>query len=140
MRLCFIVQLTMPVESVGLTLVRGISITVGQVFAKVAEKYDLMNDAMSGGIHRLWKDRLVRSMAPVPGTRLLDVAGGTGDIAMRFLDYCASIHGDKTAEVVCIDINPRMLEVGKERFEKTPYIKCKAFFCLFLVNILLFFR
>lgn len=51
---------------------------MGKVFANVAEKYDIMNDAMSGGIHRLWKDHFIRSMAPGPGTKLLDVAGGTG--------------------------------------------------------------
>jgi 2-methoxy-6-polyprenyl-1,4-benzoquinol methylase len=48
------------------------------VFSNVAEKYDIMNDAMSGGVHRLWKDHFIRSMAPGPGTTLLDVAGGTG--------------------------------------------------------------
>jgi len=51
---------------------------VYNVFHNVAEKYDLMNDVMSGGIHRLWKDYFVRLMSPAPGTRLLDVAGGTG--------------------------------------------------------------
>ncbi|KAG2470656.1 COQ5 protein, partial [Polypterus senegalus] len=59
----------------------------GQVFANVAEKYDVMNDAMSLGIHRLWKDSLLHKMNPTPGTLLLDVAGGTGDISFRFLEY-----------------------------------------------------
>ena len=53
---------------------------VYNVFHNVAEKYDIMNDVMSGGIHRLWKDYFVRRMAPTPGTRLLDVAGGTGNV------------------------------------------------------------
>nr|XP_057925783.1 2-methoxy-6-polyprenyl-1,4-benzoquinol methylase, mitochondrial [Doryrhamphus excisus] len=63
---------------------------VYQVFENVAQKYDIMNDAMSLGIHRLWKDALLHAMHPQPGTRLLDVAGGTGDIAFRFLDYVRS--------------------------------------------------
>ncbi|KAM9743380.1 2-methoxy-6-polyprenyl-1,4-benzoquinol methylase, mitochondrial [Menidia menidia] len=63
---------------------------VYKVFENVAEKYDVMNDAMSLGIHRLWKDMLLHVMHPQPGTRLLDVAGGTGDIAFRFLDYVSS--------------------------------------------------
>ncbi|WAR01634.1 UBIE-like protein [Mya arenaria] len=63
---------------------------VYEVFKNVAEKYDLMNDAMSVGVHRLWKDHFIRRMAPPPGTKLLDVAGGTGDIAFRFLNYVKS--------------------------------------------------
>ncbi|ORY05444.1 ubiquinone/menaquinone [Basidiobolus meristosporus CBS 931.73] len=94
---------------------------VGQVFANVASKYDIMNDAMSGGVHRLWKDHFIRKMDPAPGTKLLDVAGGTGDIAMRFLNYCKEVHGDKTASVTMMDINPNMLKVGEERFQQTPY-------------------
>ncbi|KAF8069583.1 COQ5 [Scenedesmus sp. PABB004] len=58
---------------------------VGRVFSNVASSYDLMNDLMSGGLHRLWKDRLVESLAPFPGQRHLDVAGGTGDVAFRVL-------------------------------------------------------
>ncbi|KAI8144172.1 UbiE/COQ5 methyltransferase [Fennellomyces sp. T-0311] len=94
---------------------------VRQVFANVAGNYDVMNDAMSLGIHRIWKDQFIRSMAPGPGTKLLDVAGGTGDIALRFLDYCKNIHKDSTASVTMVDINPHMLEEGKKRFAKTPY-------------------
>ncbi|XP_061672867.1 2-methoxy-6-polyprenyl-1,4-benzoquinol methylase, mitochondrial [Syngnathoides biaculeatus] len=63
---------------------------VYKVFENVAQKYDLMNDAMSLGIHRLWKDALLHAMHPHPGAHLLDVAGGTGDIAFRFLKYVAS--------------------------------------------------
>ena len=58
---------------------------VYNVFHNVAEKYDIMNDVMSGGIHRLWKDYFVRRMSPTPGTRLLDVAGGTGMISVWLL-------------------------------------------------------
>ncbi|XP_022108466.1 2-methoxy-6-polyprenyl-1,4-benzoquinol methylase, mitochondrial-like [Acanthaster planci] len=60
---------------------------VYEIFKNVAEKYDVMNDAMSLGIHRLWKDQFMQVLKPTQGTRLLDVAGGTGDIAFRFLDF-----------------------------------------------------
>lgn len=59
---------------------------VGKVFSNVAPSYDVMNDLMSGGLHRLWKDRLVESLAPFAGMRHLDVAGGTGDVAFRVFD------------------------------------------------------
>ena len=55
------------------------------VFTRVASRYDVMNDLMSGGVHRLWKDAMMDWLAPRPGQRLLDVAGGTGDVAFRFL-------------------------------------------------------
>ena len=80
---------------------------VGAVFSGVARKYDLMNDAMSGGMHRLWKDRFVRRVKPRPGEAVLDMAGGTGDIAFR-LAACG-------AEVTVADINQAMLVVGVER-------------------------
>ncbi|KAG0182845.1 2-hexaprenyl-6-methoxy-1,4-benzoquinone methyltransferase [Apophysomyces sp. BC1034] len=84
---------------------------VHKVFANVASKYDVMNDAMSMGIHRVWKDQFIRTMAPGPGTKLLDVAGGTGK----------NIHRDSTAQVTMVDINPHMLEEGKKRFQSSPY-------------------
>ncbi|KAL4224325.1 2-hexaprenyl-6-methoxy-1 [Mactra antiquata] len=68
---------------------------VYSVFKNVADKYDLMNDAMSGGIHRLWKDHFIRRLNPKQGTKLIDVAGGTGDIAFRFLKYaCTENNGN----------------------------------------------
>lgn len=83
---------------------------VGSVFASVASRYDLMNDAMSGGMHRLWKDRFVRRVNPRGGEQILDMAGGTGDIAFRL---------EKSgAQVTVADINPAMLEVGMERAAK----------------------
>ncbi|XP_013866615.1 2-methoxy-6-polyprenyl-1,4-benzoquinol methylase, mitochondrial [Austrofundulus limnaeus] len=115
---------------------------VYKVFENVAQKYDVMNDAMSLGIHRLWKDILLHAMHPQPGARLLDVAGGTGDIAFRFLDYVRyqrerqrlraaqssrtrswqdGSDDDVTEDeprastaVVC-DINLEMLKVGKQK-------------------------
>ncbi|MXO65092.1 class I SAM-dependent methyltransferase [Altericroceibacterium endophyticum] len=80
---------------------------VGAVFSNVAKKYDLMNDAMSAGMHRLWKDRFVRRVKPQPGEQILDMAGGTGDIAFRLAE-----HG---ADVTVSDINQEMLDVGVER-------------------------
>ena len=80
---------------------------VGAVFSNVAAKYDVMNDAMSGGMHRLWKDRFVRRVKPQPGEAILDMAGGTGDIAFRM--------AARGAEVTVADINQDMLDVGIER-------------------------
>ena len=80
---------------------------VGAVFSSVAGKYDIMNDAMSGGMHRLWKDTFVRRVKPQPGEAVLDMAGGTGDIAFRM--------AARGAEVTVADINQEMLDVGVER-------------------------
>ena len=80
---------------------------VGEVFSNVARKYDVMNDAMSGGMHRLWKNRFVRRVKPQPGEAVLDMAGGTGDIAFRL--------AAQGAEVTVADINQDMLDVGLER-------------------------
>lgn len=99
---------------------------VGKVFSNVASNYDLMNDFMSGGLHRLWKDRLVSKLSPFPGMKHLDVAGGTGDVAFRILESVNSIKRralqdplnddlqEETRIYVC-DINPNMLDVGKNR-------------------------
>ena len=83
---------------------------VGGVFSSVARRYDVMNDLMSGGMHRLWKDRFVARVKPQPGERILDMAGGTGDIAFRM--------AKRGAHVTVSDINPDMLGVGMERAEK----------------------
>ncbi len=86
---------------------------VNEVFSGVAENYDLMNDLMSSGLHRLWKQDLIAAINP-PKTnqafRLLDVAGGTGDVALRYADA----GGPNTTAVIC-DINPQMLEVGRRK-------------------------
>ena len=83
---------------------------VRAVFDSVAGRYDLMNDLMSGGVHRLWKTALIDTLAPHPGMHLLDVAGGTGDIAFRFL---GRVKGEGRASVC--DINQAMLSVGRDR-------------------------
>ena len=80
---------------------------VGAVFSGVAAKYDVMNDAMSVGLHRLWKDTFVRRVKPQPGEAILDMAGGTGDIAFRL--------AARGASVTVADINQEMLDVGIER-------------------------
>src|SRR5580692_282862 len=83
---------------------------VRQVFESVAPRYDLMNDLMSVGVHRLWKNALVDVVNPRPGERFLDVAGGTGDIAFRLLKRL-----DQRPDVTVYDINPAMLAVGRDR-------------------------
>ncbi|VXC90716.1 class I SAM-dependent methyltransferase [Sphingomonas sp. AX6] len=80
---------------------------VGAVFSNVAASYDRMNDAMSAGMHRLWKDRFVRHVKPKKGEAILDMAGGTGDIAFRMVD--------SGAQITVADINPEMLASGMER-------------------------
>ena len=80
---------------------------VGEVFSSVARRYDVMNDLMSGGMHRLWKNRFVARVKPRAGEHILDMAGGTGDIAFRMVE--------RGAIVTVSDINADMLEVGKER-------------------------
>jgi demethylmenaquinone methyltransferase/2-methoxy-6-polyprenyl-1,4-benzoquinol methylase len=83
---------------------------VRAVFERVAARYDLMNDLMSGGVHRLWKEAMIDWLMPRRGMRHLDVAGGTGDIAFRLLDRL-----DGAADVTLVDINPAMLAVGRDR-------------------------
>ncbi|HEX6102802.1 MAG TPA: bifunctional demethylmenaquinone methyltransferase/2-methoxy-6-polyprenyl-1,4-benzoquinol methylase UbiE [Alphaproteobacteria bacterium] len=84
-------------------LVRG-------VFESVAARYDLMNDLMSGGIHRLWKREMVDWLRPRPGSTVLDVAGGTGDVAFRIAARLAG-----SGRVIVVDATPAMLEVGRDR-------------------------
>ncbi|MGI9494295.1 MAG: class I SAM-dependent methyltransferase [Geminicoccaceae bacterium] len=87
---------------------------VGDLFERVATRYDLMNDLMSGGIHRLWKAAMIDHLAPRPGIQMVDVAGGTGDIAFRVLDRLKSRGGLPPSVLVC-DANPAMLGVGRDR-------------------------
>lgn len=83
---------------------------VAEVFHSVANKYDLMNDLMSLGIHRLWKQFTISQAAVKPGMHVLDLAGGTGDLAMKFAQQVGS-----RGEVVLADINSSMLEEGRKR-------------------------
>lgn len=81
------------------------------LFSSVASKYDVMNDAMSMGIHRIWKDAMMDWLAPRNGQKLLDVAGGTGDIAFRFLKRAPEAHA------TVFDMTQGMLDAGRERAE-----------------------
>lgn len=99
---------------------------VGDVFTSVASSYDVMNDLMSAGLHRLWKDKLVSKLNPFPGMKHLDVAGGTGDVAFRILENInkVKLRGlrgtfedtlEAETQIYVCDINPDMLSVGKQR-------------------------
>jgi len=104
-------------------LVRG-------VFDRSARKYDLMNDFMSLGVHRVWKDITVTKAAPRPGARLIDVAGGTGDIARAWLDRADVLTErrgtDQFAQAVVADINEQMLRAGLKRGERPRLDWCTA--------------
>jgi demethylmenaquinone methyltransferase/2-methoxy-6-polyprenyl-1,4-benzoquinol methylase len=98
-----------PAEKAG--LVRG-------VFDRVASRYDLMNDLMSGGVHRLWKDMTAARLNPQPGETILDVAGGTGDIARRLAKLARGAQGRRggaDARILVIDYNAEMIAAGKAR-------------------------
>lgn len=107
---------------------------VGEVFRRVADSYDLMNDLMSGGVHRLWKECLVERLNPQPGAQLLDVAGGTGDVAFRFVEsvrarlpppamvLTGAAPAPPQSRVVVCDINPNMLKVGRQRAQERGYL------------------
>lgn len=87
------------------------------VFENVANSYDLMNDVMSMGIHRIWKDIFMQELGPTHGTHLLDSAGGTGDITFRYINFLKNTpnpHNVRSQVTVC-DINQHMLDVGKKR-------------------------
>ena len=97
---------------------------VNDVFHKVAKRYDLMNDLMSAGMHRVWKDAIVAWLAPPmrAGWKVLDVAGGTGDIAFKIIEASG---GNSHATV--LDINGSMLAVGKDRAEKRKLVDSTDF-------------
>ncbi|AQL07846.1 2-methoxy-6-polyprenyl-14-benzoquinol methylase mitochondrial [Zea mays] len=104
---------------------------VGNVFSSVASSYDLMNDLMSVGLHRLWKDRLISKLNPFSGMKHLDVAGGTGDVAFRVLERVKSVghramqgtltETEEGTHIYVCDINPNMLNVGKKRAAERGY-------------------
>ena len=91
---------------------------VQNVFTSVAGKYDIMNDIMSAGIHRIWKESMMNWLSPRPGQKLLDVAGGTGDISLKFLERAQSGHA------TVLDLTEKMLAVGKERAKDSAVHKC----------------
>lgn len=100
---------------------------VGRVFTNVARRYDVMNDLMSMGIHRLWKQAMIDWLSPTPDMQLIDVAGGTGDISFRFLERLgAKAHNARAT--VC-DINHDMLSVGRERALEQGHAARTDFLC-----------
>jgi len=97
---------------------------VNSVFSKVYKKYDLMNDIMSFGIHRLWKEKFIEWMNPGLNSKLIDVASGTGDIAKLF-----SKKNGNTSEITCVEPNINMLkegEVNLKKFKNIKWIKAQA--------------
>ena len=91
---------------------------VREVFSSVAARYDLMNDLMSAGVHRIWKDAMVEWLNPRPGWKVLDVAGGTGDIAFRIAEMARNARNGGEAEITVCDINAQMLGEGVRRAEE----------------------
>ena len=91
---------------------------VNSVFSKVHQKYDLMNDIMSFGIHRVWKEKFIDWMNPLPNTKLIDVASGTGDIAQLYLNKL-----DNLGRAVCLEPNDQMLKQGKIKLKNYKNIK-----------------
>ncbi len=96
---------------------------VREVFDSVADRYDIMNDVMSMGVHRAWKNSLINTLNPRPNMHLLDVAGGTGDISFRFLEAAKGGFAS-----VC-DINAEMLRVGKRRAIERGFSESTEFIC-----------
>jgi demethylmenaquinone methyltransferase/2-methoxy-6-polyprenyl-1,4-benzoquinol methylase len=101
------------------------------VFASVASRYDLMNDLMSAGVHRVWKSNMIAWLNPQPGEVLIDVAGGTGDIARAFIRHADEIarrrKSDARAMAFVSDINEAMLVAGiRKTDENTPRVACDA--------------
>lgn len=90
---------------------------VASVFHSVAAKYDIMNDLMSFGVHRLWKRFTIDASAVRPGNKVLDLAGGTGDLTRKFSDIVGS-----TGQVVLADINDSMIKVGREKLRNKGYV------------------
>ena len=91
---------------------------VHDVFSRVASQYDLMNDLMSLGVHRLWKKTFINWLNPMKNTKLVDVASGTGDIAKLFLEKVSH-----QGNVCCVDENKGMLQISKKKLEKKNNIK-----------------
>ena len=91
---------------------------VSKVFEDVFDKYDLMNDLMSFGIHRIWKKNFIEWLNPQINTKLIDVASGTGDIAKLFMEKT-----NYKSDVICVDENANMLKLNKKRFSKSSRIK-----------------
>lgn len=112
---------------------------VKSVFDSVASKYDLMNDASSLGVHRIWKDSLIDTLKPgrKGPLRCIDVAGGTGDIALRILDHARENYADRETTVEVVDINAQMLKEGFTRFKKTMYHNSELYSACDVLNLII---
>lgn len=104
---------------------------VRDVFESVASRYDMMNDLMSLGVHRLWKDAFVRLLDPQPGLRLIDVAGGTGDVALRVAERLAKPSGTSGSdgEIVVVDLTEGMLRQGRDRAIDRGFLEGLSWVC-----------
>lgn len=107
---------------------------VREVFESVASRYDMMNDLMSLGVHRLWKDAFVRLLNPQPGLRLLDVAGGTGDVALRVAERLArpldnSGFDGSNGDIVVLDLTEGMLRQGRDRAIDRGFLEGLSWVC-----------
>ena len=104
---------------------------VRDVFDSVAPRYDLMNDLMSGGLHRLWKKALINAVRPRPGSHVLDVAGGTGDIAFAYLERANKKIAARAvaAHATIVDATERMVGVGRDRALDRGYVKGIDWIC-----------
>lgn len=102
---------------------------VSAIFDSVADRYDLMNDLMSGGLHRLWKQALIDWLNPRASLRLIDVAGGTGDVALRALERVASRDDSTPGAVTICDPNDAMLRVAKRRAIDAGHLDGVALVC-----------
>ena len=100
------------------TTIQNKSKLVNSVFSEVYKKYDFMNDIMSFGIHRVWKEKFINWMNPAPKTSLIDVATGTGDIAKLFMKRI-----NENGKVICVEPNTNMLQQGKSKLRKFKNIE-----------------
>ncbi|KAJ1832302.1 2-hexaprenyl-6-methoxy-1,4-benzoquinone methyltransferase [Coemansia sp. RSA 2706] len=96
---------------------------MGDVYCRVADRYDAVSDIISMSMNKRWKQRFVEQMRPQPGDKMIDVAGGTCEVAKRYLHYQDSVNRDRTSSVHVVDFNENMLEVGRRRLAASPWMR-----------------
>ncbi|KAJ2687650.1 2-hexaprenyl-6-methoxy-1,4-benzoquinone methyltransferase [Coemansia spiralis] len=94
-----------------------------RTYCKVADRYDMVLEAMSLGLNQYWKKKFVRLMSPAAGLKMIDMAGGTGQIARNYLEYQDLVNNDKSSSVHVVDLNEQMLRVGRHRFSSSQWTK-----------------
>ncbi|KAJ2493565.1 hypothetical protein IWW37_000431 [Coemansia sp. RSA 2050] len=94
-----------------------------RAYCKVADRYDFVLEAMSFGLNRYWKKKFVRLMSPAAGLKMIDVAGGTGQIARNYLEYQDFMNNDKSSSVHVVDLNEQMLRAGRHRFSSSQWTR-----------------